>query len=497
MALEKDIFFERMHEQGIALTYDDVRMRTRSGYSEPLPEVLAIDSRFSENVSLRVPFVSAAMDTVTSGDMAIAMAKLGGIGVVHAAMSVEQQRVEVRRVKKDTNGRIETPRTVKVSQTLESVLNYCADKKYKFRTFPVENDDGQFVGMLTGDDFKYPDNLSVTVAEAMTPAERVVSASITTTIEEAYRQMQQRKINTLPLIGYDGKIGGMYLFSDASRIYRDQGHYNVDNNGQLRVAAAVSTGDAALERVDALSKYVDVIVIDTADGDSYFAFQMLDRIKENYADLDVIVGNISDGESARELAVAGANGIKVGQGPGSICTTRRETGIGMPQVTAVYDCAKALGEKYGHIPVCADGGIKDHGDIPIAFAAGAHSVMMGRMLAGTEEAPGDIMVRKDGSRMKVYRGMGSPSALRDNVASRERYNAGNSGIFLAEGVEAQVPFEGSVVDVVGYCVLALRKAMRYVKAPDLDSHRRQTQLFRITNAGLRESHPHDIEVIKQ
>lgn len=494
---EKEAFFERMEDQGLALTFDDVRMRTRSGSENPLPEVINIESKFSENVELKVPFVSAAMDTVTSADMAIAMAKLGGIGVIHAAMPVEQQSREVRRVKKEVNGLIENPVTVSDSDSLEAVLTMCERRLFDFRTFPVINNQGKFVGVLGGDDFKYPDSLSISVGDAMTPADRVTSAPINTDLKSAYLAMQSDKINTLPLINDDGSVGGLYLFSDVSRIFRDAVQYNVDTNGQLRTAAAVSTGKDTLERVDAMIKYLDVLVLDTADGDSYYAFKTLQEIKDTYPDLDVVVGNISEGSSARELAEAGANGVKVGQGPGSICTTRRETGIGMPQVTAVNDCVNALGKDFEHIPVCADGGIKDHGDIPIAFAAGAHSVMMGRMLAGTKEAPGNVVVRSDGSRVKVYRGMGSPSALRDNDASRERYGANSTRIFLAEGVESQVPFEGTVEEVLSLCVMALRKGMRYVKAPNLDFHRSNTLFKRITNAGLRESHPHDIDVIKQ
>jgi IMP dehydrogenase len=462
-----------------------------------LPEDLDITSRFSRHVELKVPFVSAAMDTVTNGDMAIAMAKLGGLGVIHAAMPIDDQRKEVRRVKKDVHGLIEDPRYVSEEDTLESVLRMCEDKRFDFRTFPVVDENGKFVGILTGNDFKYTESMSDTVGSAMMPANEVVSAPAGTSLEDAYNQMKNHKINTLPLLGEDGSVGGLYLFSDVSRIHRDVVQYNVDQRGQLRVAAAVSTGKETLDRVEAVSKYADIIVIDTADGDSYYAFETLKQVKENYPAIDVVVGNISTGDSARELAEAGADGIKVGQGPGAICTTRRETGIGKPQVTAVYECVKALEDKFADVPVCADGGIKDRGDIPIAIAAGAHSVMMGRMIAGTQEAPGEIITRRDGSRVKIYRGMGSADALRDNEASRERYGAGHGKDFLPEGVVSQVPFEGSVVDVLGLCSIALRKGMRYVKAPNLTHLREEAELVRITNAGLRESHPHDIEIINQ
>jgi IMP dehydrogenase len=491
---EKRRFFTEMGD--VALTYDDVRLRTRASEVKPLPEKLDLTSRFSEHVGLKIPFVSAAMDTVTDGDMAIAMAMAGGLGVIHAAMPIEDQVREVHRVKVEVNGLIEAPVTVREDDTLESVLKMCDANGYSFRTFPVLNKNGKFIGVLTGTDFKYPDSLRVTVGSVMTDASKVTSAPVGTALDDAYRKMQKRRINTLPLIDAKGTVSGMYIFSDVSRIFRNSQQYNVDKNGRLCTAAAVSTGTDALTRIEALQPYLDVVVIDTADGDSYYAFETLREVKKAYPDLDVVVGNISEGTSARKLAEAGANGIKVGQGPGSICTTRRETGIGMPQVTAIYDCVKALGEDFKHIPVCADGGIKDHGDISIAIAVGASSVMMGRMLAGTKEAPGIVMTRGDGSRVKVYRGMGSMSALRDNEASRRRYAANGSGQFLPEGVESYVPYEGLVSEVVERCTLALTKSMRYVKVPDIESHRRETRLMRITNAGLAESHPHDVDIIK-
>jgi IMP dehydrogenase len=497
ISLKKKRFFDRMDELELALTFDDVRMRTRSGRHEPLPAEIDVTSKFSENVSLKVPFVSAAMDTVTGAEMAIALAKFGGLGVIHAAMPIEQQKITVQRVKMAINGLIDNPIYVKKSETLEQVLNRCEEHRFDFRTFPVVGENGKFMGILSGTDFRYPETMRTTVGKAMTPASQVVTAPVGTSLDEAYRAMQSKKISTLPLITKEGALAGMYLFSDVRRIYLESDHYNVDSNGRLRTAAAVSTGLDTLERVKTMRQYLDVVVIDTADGDSFYAFKTLEAIKSEFPDLDVVVGNISDGASARQLVEAGANGIKVGQGPGSICTTRRETGIGMPQVSAVYEAVKALGEEYAHIPVTADGGIKDHGDIPIAFAAGAHAVMMGRMLAGTAEAPGELIIGRDGSRMKLYRGMGSPSALQDNEASRERYGANTTGTILSEGVEARVPYEGNVDEILGRCLQALRKGMRYVKAPDLTTHREQTLFRRITSSGLRESHPHDINVVAQ
>lgn len=270
--------------------------------------------------------------------------------------------------------------------------------------------------------------------------------------------------------------------------------YNLDENGRLIVAAAVPTNEGALERIEAMKGYVDVVVIDSAQGDSKFAFDTLRRIKETYPHLDVVVGNISSAESAKALADAGADGIKVGQGPGSICTTRVETGIGSPQVSVVYECVRAI--RGMDIPVCADGGIVDRGDISLAIAAGAHTVMMGSQLAGTKESPGEITTY-DGKMVKLYRGMGSPSALRDSDASRKRYGADKShGTPLAEGVEAYVAYKGQAADVLDQIVKALRKSMSYVGSATIEDHRTKTRFLRVTNAGMRESRPHDVTVIQ-
>jgi IMP dehydrogenase len=494
--IRKEAFFLKMDLAELALTYDDVRMRTRFRH-EPLPETLDVSSQFSVNIPLKEPFVSAAMNTVTESPMAIAQAEFGGVGVIHAAMSIEDQRREVRRVKFASNGLIDKPITVNESRTLAQVKRDMAEREFDFTTFPVVDSDGKMSGILTGRDFDFfADSLdTTTVLGAMTPFERVRSAPEGTSLREAYAIMQKNKLTMLPLLNDRRELKGMYLWSDVARNINAADKYNVDENGQLYAVAAVSTGPETMERVEALSDYADGIVIDTADGDSSYMFKTLKAIKQKYPDLDVIVGNISDGASARELAKYGADGIKVGQGPGSICTTRRETGIGMPQVSAVHACVRALGRKYRHIPVCADGGITNYGDIPIAIAAGASSVMMGKMFAGTDESPGILITRtRDGvtTRGKIYMGMGSERALRENKASRERYGV-DSGVFLAEGIEAFVPYAGSVEDVLKLCSDGLRKGMRYAKAPTLDYHRKNTLLKRITHAGLRESHPHDVE----
>jgi IMP dehydrogenase len=323
----------------------------------------------------------------------------------------------------------------------------------------------------------------------MTPAENCITRTGKVSLEDAYKIMSKSKVKTLPILKRSGQVDKLYLYSDAKRIISSSELSNIDANGRLYTAAAVPTDSEAVERVRAMRKYLDVAVIDSADGDSYYAFHTLKMLKKEFPDLDVVVGNVSEAESALLLAKAGADGIKVGQGPGSICTTRIETGIGMPQVTAVWECFNAIQGKYD-IPIIADGGIRNHGDISIAIAAGAECVMMGSMLAGTTEAPGEVITRNDGTRVKKYRGMGSASALEDSAASRKRYGANGDGKPLAEGIESLVPFKGDAIDTIETCLKALTKSMRYCKANDLDQHRFETRFIRITNAGLAESHPH-------
>lgn len=491
---EKEQFFADMAAQHLALTYDDVRVRTRANLDGPLPEDLDLSSNFSTHVGLKVPLLSAAMTSVTGPEMAIAMGKEGGLGVLHASCTIDEQRKAARTVKLDTHALIRTPVTVSEDSTLYDVLNLGHD----FSTFPVEDSEKRFAGLVTQSQFIFnKERMHEPVKNIMVPLNDVLSAPKAVGVDEAYRLMVENGKKMLPIIEA-GRVTGMYLFSDIDRIYHEQGQYNVDQlTGQLLVAAAVSTAPDVYERVGAIKKYVDVIVIDTADGDAYHVFEILKRLKEDHKDLDIVVGNVSEGESAFELAEAGADGIKVGQGPGSICSTRPEIGIGMPQVTAVWDCVKALRDKYPHIPVCADGGITEHGDISIGIVAGAHSIMMGKALAGTSESPGPILQRTDGSLYKEYWGMGSKKELRRSAASRARYNSGSKKVPIPEGVEAEVPYLGDLKDVLGLCAAALEKSMRYAKSHNILDHRNKARLIRITSAGLRESHPHDVKVINR
>lgn len=488
-ALDKQKFFKVMEAEGVALTYNDVRMETRA--SEVSPQEVDTTSRFSRHVPLRMPFSSAAMDTVTESAMAIALAKYGGIGIIHAGLTIDEQYREVRRVKLHLNGLIENPMTVYGSQTLQEVLDICQEKQFDFRSFPVLDAKEKFVGLLTQKDFDFSTDLSATVESVMTPAADITHAPVGTSIHDAYDTMVKNKKKKLPLLDSTGKIAGLYVFSDVSRIVNDNsGMYNVDKNGRLVVGAAVPTDETAVDRVRTLEKYLDVAVIDSAQGDSKYAFSTLKLLKEEFPTLDIVVGNVSTGESARRLAELGADGIKVGQGPGSICTTRIETGIGSPQVTAVWQCVEAL--KGLDVPVIADGGIQEPGDISIAIATGASSVMMGNMLAGTSEAPGNVIQLADGSSVKLYRGMGSPSALRDSAAARKRYGVGGIGQPLAEGVEATIAYKGSVTEMLDHYTKALRKSMSYIGAADIATHQKTTRFYRITNAGMVESRTHDI-----
>src|SRR3989338_8738642 len=378
------IVLEKARNEGLALTFDDVRLR--SNYAEDMPDEVDVGSKFSRNVRLKIPIVSAAMDNVTEYGLAIELAKLGGIGVIHRKnISIKDQVSHVEKVKYHLNGLIEKPIWVYEDESVFSILSRREEKGYTFHSFPVLNREGKLVGIITGKDFEFCRNSSLKAKDIMTT--ELLLAPMGTTIDEAY------------------------------------------------------------ERVARLSeKNVDVIVIDTAHGDSKYVIDTLKEIKRNYS-LDVVVGNVSIGESAKRLVNAGADGIKVGQGPGSICTTRVIAGIGRPQVSAVYDCAKAIEES--DIPICADGGLRNSGDITIAIAAGAHSVMMGSMLAGTEEAPGNIIF-VEGRQWKSYRGMGSLGAMEISGSSRERYlqQQTEKNQLIPEGVEGLAPYKGRLADVI-------------------------------------------------
>lgn len=493
---EKQAFFDTYEQQHMALTFDDVRLLNDRMSMVGAAEI-DLSSHFSRNIELKIPMVSSPMDTITESSMAIAMAKLGGLGVIHAALDIEEQAKEVERVKWHLNGVIRTPITVRPEQTVAEVERLCELKGFDFRSFPVVDSDNKLLGMFTQSDFDYCEDRSETIEQGMTPLAEVQTAPAGISHEGAYDAMRANgKLSALPLINEDGTIGGLYIKSDVLRLVQgNPENYNLDRDGRLLVGAAVPTDpEQAADRLWAMRGYVDFVVIDTARGNSKHMpptldklQEMIEMLKETDESVDVIAGNISHGVPARALYEAGADGLRVGQGGGSICTTRRNTGTGTPQVTAVYRCAEAVGDE---IPVCSDGGIKEPGDIAIALAAGASSVMMGRMLAATKETPGDVIV-ENGELRKSLRGMGSPSALAESAASRQRYSSDGSTP-APEGVETMLPYRGSVVEIVQQYVKYLRSSLEYVGAPDIGSHRRETNFDFITNAGLRESHPHDI-----
>jgi len=486
------LVLEKAREEGLALTFDDVRLRTN--YAEIMPDDVNIESRFSRNVGLKIPIVSAAMDTVTEYELAIELAKLGGIGVIHRSLDLEDQVFHVAKVKHHLNGLIEKPICVNQNESVDNILSRRESKDYKFHSFPVLNDDGRLVGIVTGNDFEFCEDQSLSIKKIMST--ELLTALEGTSIDDAYKLMCKEKKKILPLINCKGEIAGMYVFSDVRRIKtRSAETYNVDVRGQLRVAAAVGTGEEALERVSKLTiKNVDVIVIDTAHGDSKAVFETLERIKKDYL-VDVVVGNVSVSDSAKRLANAGADGIKIGQGPGSICTTRIVAGVGRPQVSAIYDCARAI--EGDNIPLCADGGLRNSGDITIAIAAGAHSVMIGGMLAGTEEAPGET-VFVDGHPYKEYRGMGSVGAMEKSRSSRERYFQKQTGKnqIIPEGIEGRVSYKGKLADILFQYVGGLRRGMGYAGSSSIEELREKGDFDRITSAGFSESHPHDIIITK-
>lgn len=489
--MNKRDFFNLYASQGRALSFDDVRLKT--DYSVVDPASVDISTFFSQRVGLKCPIVSAPMDTVTESRMAIAMALAGGLGIIHRNFTSEAQVAEVVCVKTYLNALIQVPVCVYGDQTMEEIENEKQAKKYGFYSFPVLDHEGNLIGLLTEDDFTFCADYSLTAESIM--KQGLVTAPATESIEEAHAIMQSSGLKALPLVDGDGKLSGMYVFSDVRRIMNNSHEgYNVDLEGHLFVGAAIGVGDTAIEQALLLADAgVDVLVIDTAHGDSLKVFETLKSLKQQLDPrVDVVVGNISEGDSAKRLIEAGADGIKVGQGPGSICTTRIIAGIGCPQLTAIDNCASAIADS--GIPVIADGGINNSGDITIAIAAGAGCVMMGRLLAGTEEAPGDVTVIK-GITYKSYRGMGSLGAMRDSAASRQRYGDTGKDAMVPEGVEGFVPYQGPIQSVLQQYVGGFRRGLGYVGAADIAKLQAKAEFYFMSESGKRESHPHDISMI--
>jgi len=489
----KDAFFAKLEQQELSITFDDVRLKTQ--HSNVMPSQADTSTQFSRRVRLEIPLVSAAMDTITEYPMARVLAELGGIGVIHRGLDPVEQARQVARTKHYLNAKIEKPICVKPTQTIGEVLRMREDRDFAFHSFPVIDNDGRLIGIITKNDFDfYEENSNTLVADAMTKTPVSIQGNLTA--REAYTFMQTHKKKVLPLTDKNGMITGMYVYSDLRRILRSGNHLrqNTDINGQLRVAAAIGVED--YDRAEKLrDANVDVLVLQSAHCDTNSMINTLQYLKKNPAfnDIDIVIGNVSEPYSALRMADAGADGILVGQGGGSICTTRIVAGIGCPQVTAIDQCERAL--RNHQIPICSDGGIVNSGDIVVALGAGAKSCMVGNLLAGTDETPGDVFYQQ-GHPYKSYAGMGSISRLRSSKASRERYNLIDTGKseLIPEGVEARVPYKGPVATIINQAIGGIRSGMGSAGAKTIDELRRTAQFHRITSAGLRESHPHNIDI---
>ena len=471
------------------LTFDDVLLIP--AYSEVLPREVDLSTRFSRNIQLNIPFVSAAMDTVTEARLAIAIAREGGIGVIHKNMSIEAQAKQVHSVKRAENGMIYDPVTINRSSTVADALALM--KEYHIGGIPVVDDDRRLVGIVTNRDLRFERNEKRAIDEVMTK-DGLITTTQSTDLQQATDILQQHKIEKLPVVDKDFRLVGLVTYKDITKA-KDKPFACKDKLGRLRVAAGIGVTADSMERASALVEAgVDAIVIDTAHGHSKGVVEVLKKVKATFPQIDVVVGNIATGEAAKYLVAAGADGVKVGIGPGSICTTRVIAGVGVPQLSAIYDVAKAL--KGTDIPLIADGGIRYSGDIVKALAAGGYSVMLGGMLAGVEESPGETIIY-NGRKFKSYRGMGSLEAM--EKGSKDRYfQAGETDVkkLVPEGIAARVPFKGSLFEVVYQMVGGLRAGMGYCGAADINALH-NAKFTRITNAGVAESHPHDVAITSE
>lgn len=467
------------------LTFDDVLLIP--GPSEVLPKDVDVSSYLTPRIKLNIPIVSAGMDTVTEARLAIAMAREGGIGVIHKNMSIEKQAQEVDRVKRSEHGIITDPVYLSPEHLIKDALAIM--ERYHISGIPITVN-GKLVGILTNRDLRFETDFEQPIGNVMTK-ENLITAPEGTTLEQAKAILQRYKIEKLPIVDRDFKLKGLITIKDIEKA-RQYPNAAKDERGRLRVAAAVGVTEDTVERVEALvAACVDAIVVDTAHGHSSGVVKMVQELRRKFKDLDIIAGNVATAEGALALIEAGADAIKVGVGPGSICTTRVIAGIGVPQITAIYDASRAA-EKKG-IPVIADGGIKYSGDIPKAIAAGASTVMVGSLLAGTEESPGEIEIYQ-GRSFKVYRGMGSLGAMKEG--SQDRYFQEGAAKLVPEGIEGRVPYRGPLSETIYQLVGGLRAGMGYCGTPTIESLRKNGQFIRITEAGLKESHPHDVQITK-
>ncbi|MGE0568169.1 MAG: IMP dehydrogenase [Bacteroidia bacterium] len=472
------------------LTYDDVLLVP--SYSDVLPREVSIASFFSKNIKVNTPIVSAAMDTVTEHRMAIAIAQEGGIGVLHKNMSIQEQAMEVRKVKRSESGMIIDPVTLNENSVIQDALNMM--KENKIGGIPVVNNQNKFVGIVTNRDLRFEKNMKKPIGQVMTKRKDCVAARNGITLKQAEDILQSNKIEKLPILDKNDKLVGLITYKDIIKIKVNPNACK-DSMGRLRVAAAVGVTNDTLERVDALvNAGVDAIIIDTAHGHSKGVINMLKEVKKKYKKLDVIVGNIATADAALDLYKAGADAVKVGIGPGSICTTRVIAGVGVPQLSAIMEVASALKGK--NCPIIADGGIRFTGDIVKALAAGASTVMMGGMFAGTEESPGETIIF-EGRKFKSYRGMGSLEAMQKGSKDRYFQDAEDDiKKLVPEGISGRVPYKGVLSEVIYQLIGGLRAGMGYTGSRTV-SDLKKARLIRITAAGIRESHPHDVVITRE
>ncbi|MDR4986563.1 IMP dehydrogenase [Bacillus cereus] len=471
------------------LTFDDVLLVPAK--SDILPREVSVKTVLSESLQLNIPLISAGMDTVTEADMAIAMARQGGLGIIHKNMSIEQQSEQVDKVKRSESGVISDPFFLTPEHQVYDAEHLMG--KYRISGVPVVNnlDERKLVGIITNRDMRFIQDYSIKISDVMTK-EQLITAPVGTTLEEAEKILQKYKIEKLPLVDNSGVLQGLITIKDIEKVIEFPNSAK-DKQGRLLVGAAVGVTADAMTRIDALVKaQVDAIVLDTAHGHSQGVIEKVKEVRAKYPALNIIAGNVATAEATKALIEAGANVVKVGIGPGSICTTRVVAGVGVPQLTAVYDCATEA-RKHG-IPVIADGGIKYSGDMVKALAAGAHVVMLGSMFAGVAESPGETEIYQ-GRQFKVYRGMGSVGAM--EKGSKDRYFQEGNKKLVPEGIEGRVPYKGPLADTVHQLVGGLRAGMGYCGAKDLEFLRENAQFIRMSGAGLLESHPHHVQITKE
>jgi IMP dehydrogenase len=474
---------------GVALTFDDVLLCPR--HAAVHPKDVAVTSRLTRDIPLNIPFVSAAMDTVTEAEMAIAIARAGGIGVIHKNMPIDRQAAEVDRVKRSESGMIMNPITLGSDRPLRDAATLMA--RFKISGVPIVDERGRLGGIITNRDLQFERELDRAIREVMTPRERLVTGEVGTTLDEAERILGQHRIEKLPIVDAEGVLRGLITVKDIIK-RRQYPVANKDEHGRLRTAAAIGADPEALSRAGALlDAGCDVLVVDSAHGHSEGVLQTVETLRARFPAAQLVAGNVATAEGARALAERGVDAIKVGVGPGSICTTRVVTGVGVPQVTAIVDAARGAGD----LPIIADGGVKYSGDAVKALAAGASAVMMGAMLAGTDESPGESFLL-EGRRFKMIRGMGSLAAMQDGSADRYFQEGELSPRKLVpEGIEGRVPYRGPVGDVVYQLLGGLRSGMGYCGVATIRELQCETEFLQITNAGLRESHPHDVVITRE